>query len=438
MSNKPEDVFKQYSCVNCQDLIKAMGIQCVECHNGNLTLCVECFSLGAELGDHKPDHSYRFVSSRLEIPDEKEFAKDVPLVPTVSSGHATRRGGSTSRSTTPKTPGWSLEEEFTLLKNVESLGYGNWKSISKAMKPRTPKEVKEKYKSRYVLGLIGKQTWSTPHCKGITDHIDETPLYQRLLNLPPFEMTSELKAKLGYDPIPEENDNESDDETEKTTLMEPIEFNADDTEDQTHSKLELVRGLCDRVKEKEKNKQLLKDHQILRAIHAAERSLTTRLTEITELEGTVSVKQHVDEHKIIMKQTLRPFIKNYPLDELNKLLKYLLREKVLALQKKVKELCEQRKKLKEGNSSSETISVNQQEQNLNKRKIEVITLDDDDETPSETTKEQVEEGVSGKPKEGLNGGKKMLANVIIKEKAQFPVNSDRLETKGMIELISTY
>lgn len=60
-------------------------------------LCVECFSVGVELGDHKNSHSYRVM-------DFLAF----PLYD----------------------PAWGADEELLLLEAIDMYGIGNWTAVS--------------------------------------------------------------------------------------------------------------------------------------------------------------------------------------------------------------------------------------------------------------------------------------------------------------------
>lgn len=60
-------------------------------------LCVECFSVGVELGEHKNTHSYRVM-------DYLAF----PLFE----------------------PHWGADEELLLLEAIDTFGIGNWQAIA--------------------------------------------------------------------------------------------------------------------------------------------------------------------------------------------------------------------------------------------------------------------------------------------------------------------
>lgn len=57
----------EFPCTNCTERVGVVHIECTKCED--LRLCLECFSCGAELGDHVRTHPYkvRVESLRLNI-----------------------------------------------------------------------------------------------------------------------------------------------------------------------------------------------------------------------------------------------------------------------------------------------------------------------------------------------------------------------------------
>lgn len=66
----------------------------------------KCFSMSAEIGDHKKDHSY-FLKTNVHFPifDGEKY--------------------------------WSYKEELLLLQFIEQYGFGNWDDIAKHLPTRT-------------------------------------------------------------------------------------------------------------------------------------------------------------------------------------------------------------------------------------------------------------------------------------------------------------
>lgn len=88
------DLGKKY-CVNCLADVTNLRIRCAECQD--IELCPECFSAGAEIGNHRRWHSYQQVD-----------------------------GGRFSLWGPEAEGGWTSREEQSLLDAIEQYGFGNW------------------------------------------------------------------------------------------------------------------------------------------------------------------------------------------------------------------------------------------------------------------------------------------------------------------------
>jgi transcriptional adapter 2-alpha len=85
-----------YHCDYCaKDLSTSLRIKCAVCPD--FDLCLECFSVGAEIKPHSSDHAYRVVDN-LSFP---VFTLD-----------------------------WGADEEMLLLEGVETFGLGNWVKVA--------------------------------------------------------------------------------------------------------------------------------------------------------------------------------------------------------------------------------------------------------------------------------------------------------------------
>ncbi len=93
-------------CTYCQNGLESVSIKCGECDN--FFLCLKCFSMSAEIGEHKKDHNYT-IKSTASFPlfDSESF--------------------------------WTFKEELALLQFIEQYGFGNWEDIAKHLPNRTPK-----------------------------------------------------------------------------------------------------------------------------------------------------------------------------------------------------------------------------------------------------------------------------------------------------------
>ena len=129
-------------CNYCQNEINGYRIRCAECED--FDLCLQCFSLGAEIGDHKKDHSFHIKNEHG--PRIFEAAGDT----------------------------WSLAEENMLLDAVEQYGFGNWNGASQHLETKSSAECEEHYRRFYVNGLIGDATLQEVPRPKITDHTNLT------------------------------------------------------------------------------------------------------------------------------------------------------------------------------------------------------------------------------------------------------------------------
>jgi len=108
--------YVQYHCDYCRkDISNVVRIRCAVCTD--FDLCIECFSVGVELGDHKNDHDYR-VMENMHFPF---LSKD-----------------------------WGADEEQLLLEGLEIYGMGNWEDIAEHVSTKTKEQCKEHYEKFYM------------------------------------------------------------------------------------------------------------------------------------------------------------------------------------------------------------------------------------------------------------------------------------------------
>ncbi|XP_049877727.1 transcriptional adapter 2B isoform X2 [Pectinophora gossypiella] len=227
------DLYAKYNCNYCQEEINGIRVRCSECID--FDICLQCFSLGAEIGTHKNDHSYQFM-------DSGAF------------------GLFLGRSS------WSANEEVRLLDAIEQFGFGNWEDIAKHIESRTPEEAKDEYITRYLEGSIGRATWgnvestSRPslHC---ADR-DEGPLGPSAVSrLPSLAVSSDEAAQLGYMPNRDDFEREHDHEAEQ--LISTLALNPEDDELDVALKLSQVDIYTRRLRERTRRKRLVRDFQLV-------------------------------------------------------------------------------------------------------------------------------------------------------------------------------
>eukprot|EP00850_Spirogloea_muscicola_P005850 SM000027S09631 [mRNA] locus=s27:409752:414077:+ [translate_table: standard] len=121
-----------YHCNYCQkDVSGTVRIKCAKCPD--FDLCLECFSVGAELSPHKASHPYRVM-------DNLNF----------SLLH----------------PDWAADEEILLLEAVEMFGLGNWAEVSEHVGTKGKVQCQEHFTATYMdspcsplpdlSGVVGK------------------------------------------------------------------------------------------------------------------------------------------------------------------------------------------------------------------------------------------------------------------------------------------
>ncbi|KAM1240246.1 hypothetical protein EV1_045386 [Malus domestica] len=112
--SEPKGAF--YLCNYCnKDISGKIWIKCVVCPD--FDLCIECFSVGAELTPHKCNHPYRVM-------DNLAF----PLI----------------------CPDWNVDEEMLLLEGIEMYGFGNWTEVSEHVGTKTRQQCIDHYKAIYM------------------------------------------------------------------------------------------------------------------------------------------------------------------------------------------------------------------------------------------------------------------------------------------------
>ncbi|XP_062558630.1 transcriptional adapter 2B isoform X2 [Armigeres subalbatus] len=228
------ELFAKYTCTNCQEDIPGIRVHCVVC--SDFELCLACFAAGAEIGQHRNDHSYQFMDSGIL---------------------SIYRGKG----------GWSAREELHLLDAIEQYGFGNWEDISKHIETRTPEEAKDEYVSKFLNGTVGRHTWSTATDQQrpqLTDHTsdDTGPLGQLLVQkLPPMDCSHEEAVALGYMPNRDDFEREYDPTAEQ--LVSTLSLSPDDEDVDMLLKLAQVDIYTRKLRERARRKRVVRDYQLI-------------------------------------------------------------------------------------------------------------------------------------------------------------------------------
>lgn len=105
-----------YHCNYCnKDISGKIRIKCTKCPD--FDLCVECFSVGAEVTPHKSNHAYRVM-------DNLSF----PLI----------------------FPDWNADEEILLLEGIEMYGLGNWAEVAEHVGTKSKAQCIDHYTTAYM------------------------------------------------------------------------------------------------------------------------------------------------------------------------------------------------------------------------------------------------------------------------------------------------
>ncbi|XP_059440348.1 transcriptional adapter ADA2b-like [Corylus avellana] len=104
-----------YHCNYCnKDITGKIRIKCVVCPD--FDLCIECFSVGAEVTPHKNNHPYRVMDSL-----------SFPLF----------------------CPDWNADDEILLLEGTEMYGLGNWAEVAEHVGTKSKEQCIEHYTNVY-------------------------------------------------------------------------------------------------------------------------------------------------------------------------------------------------------------------------------------------------------------------------------------------------
>ncbi|RYR06455.1 hypothetical protein Ahy_B05g073791 isoform B [Arachis hypogaea] len=105
-----------YHCNYCnKDISRMIRIKCAVCQD--FDLCIECFSVGAEVTPHKSNHPYMIM-------DNLSF----PLI----------------------TPDWNADEEMLLLEGIEMYGFGNWNEVAEYVGTKSKSQCIDHYNAIYM------------------------------------------------------------------------------------------------------------------------------------------------------------------------------------------------------------------------------------------------------------------------------------------------
>uniref|UniRef100_A0A8C5AJP2 Transcriptional adapter n=1 Tax=Gadus morhua TaxID=8049 RepID=A0A8C5AJP2_GADMO len=117
------DPFDKPPCRGCSSYLTEPYIKCAECGPSPFLLCLQCFTKGFEYKKHESDHKYEIMTSDFPVLD----------------------------------PGWTAQEEMSLLEAVMDCGFGNWWDVAYQMRSKS----KEECESHYMKNFINNPLFSS-------------------------------------------------------------------------------------------------------------------------------------------------------------------------------------------------------------------------------------------------------------------------------------
>ncbi|XP_056298207.1 transcriptional adapter 2-beta [Pseudoliparis swirei] len=227
------DLGKKY-CVNCLADVTNLRLRCTDCPD--IELCPECFSAGAEIGNHRRWHGYQQVD-----------------------------GGRFSLWGPEAAGGWTSREEQSLLDAIEQYGFGNWEDMAAHVgASRTPQEVMEHYVTMYIHGNLGKACIPDSIPNRVTDHTCPSggPLSPSLTTpLPPLDISLAEQQQLGYMPLRDDYEIEYDQDAEK--LISGLSVNYDDEDVEIEMKRAHVDMYVRKLRERQRRKNIARDYNLV-------------------------------------------------------------------------------------------------------------------------------------------------------------------------------
>ncbi|XP_062502581.1 transcriptional adapter 2-beta-like [Corticium candelabrum] len=272
-------------CCNCATDATLMHIQCHKCKD--LLLCLQCFASGAELADHKRNHSYKIVNNG---------AFHVLL------------------------SNWSAHHDHALLEAIEQCGFANWIDTGHVL-GRTAEESQKHFQETFVDGELGNMLPKDFHSKVLNKVGGEVPPVVCDPNVVAgsTDLTVIQQRDLGY--MPErrlEGDNKAEGELNSLTIGV--------TETGLEAALRFVypEAYLLKLREQDRKKRII---QQLRLVSSRQLStIDSEAKQSTQADDVLSV--------------LRPFARFLSHEEHEQLRKSVIRE--LQLKRQIEELVEYR------------------------------------------------------------------------------------------------
>ncbi|MCL7024584.1 hypothetical protein MKW94_024061 [Papaver nudicaule] len=242
----------RFHCNYCnKDITGKIRIKCAVCPD--FDLCLECFSVGAEITPHNSNHPYRVM-------DKLSF----PLL----------------------CPDWNADEEMLLLEGLEMYGFGNWAEVAEHVGTHGKDQCVDHYNTAYMnspcfplpdmshtAGKNRDELLAVAKEQETAYKVVELSLKEQPAISPTIKSVGVKKPKAssnegpplleisGYNPRRREFDPEYDNEAEKA--IAELEFKDTDTADEREIKLRMLHIYGQRIDERKGRKDFILERGLL-------------------------------------------------------------------------------------------------------------------------------------------------------------------------------
>lgn len=216
---------------NCGKCKVDLGVVYIECHEClKVKICPQCFTHGAEFGEHLKTHAYLVRdTASLNI-----FERD-----------------------------WTAVEEMTLLESIEQFGLGNWEEVAKNLPKKQARDIEIHYNRFYVDSIAGKLFIPAEIPNRMTDHTP--PIHDSILSVPPpvVNVSKEDLMKLAYMPSRDDYEFEYDNEAENVLCQLDDDLAAGGDEHNKQLSSALVSIYLDRIHERQRRKDIAREYKLV-------------------------------------------------------------------------------------------------------------------------------------------------------------------------------
>lgn len=209
----------RFHCDFCgRDLSSAIRARCAVCPDYDS--CLDCFSVGATLNPHLPDHPYRLI----QVSSENVY-----------------QGG------------WGADEEEKLLEGLEVYGVGNWEEVAKLIGTKNPLETEQHYMQVYLQSTtapLPDPTKVLPAEKDVSSESSEIdPKSLRVMHMHQQEDAAGFMSKRGDFVYEWDNDAEE--------ILGDIEISNDESQKEQNLKLNILEIYCHKLDERQRRKDFV-------------------------------------------------------------------------------------------------------------------------------------------------------------------------------------